>query len=55
MIHVFNVRTRVYCDNVAVFDSEIVADHTVHPGASIIEVIVRQHDQNRVLSFLALD
>jgi len=44
----------VYCDNVAVLDSEIVPDHTVHPGASIIKIIVRQDDQYCIFSLLAL-
>lgn len=51
--YVFDIGACMYCDNVAVLDSEIVPNHTVHPGASIIKVIVRQHDQNCILSLLA--
>ena len=43
------------CDDVAVLDAEIVADNTVDAGASVIKIIVCQHDQDGVPSLLALD
>ena len=41
--------------DVAVLHAEIVAYDTVHTSAAIIQIIVGQHDQNGVLSLLALD
>ena len=42
-------------DDVAVFDSKIVSDNSIHPSASIIKVVIGQDDQYRILSLLALD
>lgn len=53
--HIFDIWTWVDVDNIAVLNSEVVADYTVHPGTPIIKVIVGQDDQHRVLSLLTLD
>ena len=53
--YIFDVGARMNSHDVAVLDAEIVAYDTVHPSAAIIQIIVGQHDQNRVLSLLALD
>ena len=45
----------MYCDNVAVLHPKIVTDDTVDTGAAIIEIVIRQHDENSVLSLLALN
>lgn len=42
-------------DNIAMLDPQIVPDHTVHPGTSIVQIIIRKHDENCVFPFLALD
>jgi hypothetical protein len=42
-------------DNVAVFDAEIVSNHTVYPRRAVIKIIISQNDENSVLPLLALD
>lgn len=42
-------------DNVAVLDPQVVANDTVYPRGAIIEIVVCEHDQDCVLSLLALD
>jgi hypothetical protein len=53
--YVFDVGARVYGDHVAVLNPQVVADDAVYPGRAVIEVIVGEHDENRVLPLLALD
>jgi len=53
--NVFDVRTRVNCDDVAVLDTQVVANHTVHASASIIQIIICQYDQDGIFPLLALD
>ena len=45
----------MYGNDIAVLDAEIVAYDTIHPCATIIEVVVRQHDEDCIFSLLALD
>lgn len=42
-------------DDIAVLDSEVVANDTVHPSTPIVKVIIGQNDQHCILSLLALD
>jgi len=42
-------------NDVAMLDAEVVTDNAVQPGAAIIEIIVGQNDEDRVLSLLASD
>lgn len=42
-------------DNVTVLYAEVVADNSVDACAAVIEIIISQDDENRVLSLLALD
>lgn len=42
-------------DDIAVLDTQVVADNSVDASTSIIEVIVGQHDQNGILALLAAD
>ena len=42
------------CDDVAVLDAEVVANHTVHASAAIIQIIVVDYDQDCVFSLFAL-
>jgi hypothetical protein len=42
-------------NDVAMLDTEIVANNTVDAGASVIKIIVCKHDQDGVPSLLALD
>jgi hypothetical protein len=53
--HVFDIRARMDGDDVAVLDAEVVANNAVQPGAAIIEIIVGQNNEDRVLSLLASD
>jgi hypothetical protein len=42
-------------DYVTVLDAQVVADHAVDASASVVEVVVGQDDEDRVLSLLSLD
>jgi len=42
-------------DNIAVLDSQIVANDSVYPRRAIVEIVVCEHDQDCVLALLALD
>ena len=53
--HIFDIRAGMYCDHVTVLDTEVVPDHTVDAGTSIIKIVVGQHDQHGVLAHFALD
>lgn len=51
--HVFDVRARVDRDDITVLDAQVVADNPVEASTAIVEVIIRQHDQDGVLPLLA--
>jgi hypothetical protein len=53
--YVFDVRARVDGDNIAVLDTQVVANNTVYPRRAVVEVVVGEHDENGVLPLLALD
>jgi hypothetical protein len=53
--YIFDIWAWVDSDNVAVLHTEIVSDHTVDTGTTIIEVIVGKDNQNGILSLLSLD
>lgn len=55
MAYIFDVWARVNRDNIAVLDAEIVPNDTIHAGVTILQVVIGQHNQNSVLSLLALD
>lgn len=42
-------------DDIAVLDTEVVPHNTVDAGASIVQIVIGQHNQNGVLPLLALD
>jgi hypothetical protein len=42
------------CNHITVLDTEVMSDHTVDTSAAIIQVVISQHDQDGVLSLLAL-
>lgn len=42
-------------DDVAVLDAKVVSDDTVETNTAVIEIIIRQHDQDGILALLALD
>jgi hypothetical protein len=52
---IFDVRTWVDGDNVAMLDAKIVSDNTVDARTTVIEIIVCKHDQDCIFSLLALD
>lgn len=54
LTYVFDVGARVDGDDIAVLDAEVVTNDTVNTGTAVIEIIVRQHNQNGVFSLLAL-
>lgn len=53
--HVFDVRARVNSDNVAVLDTEVVADNTVDASLTILEIVVGENNQDGILALLSLD
>lgn len=42
----------MHIDHVTVLDTEVMSDNTVDTSTAVIEVVVRQHDQNSVLPHL---
>lgn len=42
-------------DNIAVLDSEVMSNYTVHAGAPIIQFVISENDEHCVLALLALD
>jgi hypothetical protein len=53
--YVFDVGTRVDCDNIPVLDPQVVANNTVYPCGAIIKIVIGEYDENGVLPLLALD
>lgn len=51
--YIFNVRTWVNGDDIAVLDSEVMADNTIDSSAPIVEIVIGKHDQDGVLALLA--
>jgi hypothetical protein len=41
-------------DNIAVADSQVVTCHPIETGRIVIELIIRQHQKNSLLSLLSL-
>lgn len=54
MTYVFDIRARVYCDNIAMLDAQIMSYDPVDTGASIIEIVVGKNDENGILPLLSL-
>ena len=42
-------------DDIAVLDSQVVANDSVDASRSIIEIVICEHDQDSVLALLSLD
>jgi hypothetical protein len=42
-------------DNVAVLDTEVVADNTVDASLTILEIVVGENNQDGILALLSLD
>jgi len=42
-------------DDVAVLDTEVVADDTVDTGLTIFEIVIGENNQDSVLALLSLD
>lgn len=42
-------------DHIAMLDTKVVSHNTVDASASIIEIVIGQHNQNGVLALLALN
>lgn len=42
-------------DYVAVLHAQVVADNSVYPRGTVIEIVICQHDEDRVLALLTLD
>ena len=53
--HVFDVGAGVDSDDVAVLDTEVVADNTVDAGLTIFKIVVGENNQDSVLALLSLD
>ena len=53
--YIFDVWARMDSDDIAMLDSEVVSNHSVHACGAIIQIIICKHDQDSVLSLFALD
>jgi hypothetical protein len=53
--HVFDVRAGVDSDDIAVLDTEVVADNAVDAGLTILEIVVGENNQDGILALLSLD
>jgi hypothetical protein len=45
----------VNSDDIAVLDTKVVSNHTVHTSTAIIQIIISKDDKNSILALLALD
>jgi hypothetical protein len=52
--YIFDIWTRVDSDDIAVLDTEVMSNNTVHTCATIIQFIISEDDENSILAFLAL-
>ena len=52
--HIFDIGAWMDGDNIAVLDTEVMPDHTVHARTSIIQIIICQDNENSILALLAL-
>ena len=53
--YVFDVGAGVDGNDVAVLDTEVVADNTVDAGLTILEIVVGENNQDSILALLSLD
>jgi hypothetical protein len=52
--YVFDVGARVDCDDIAVLHPQVVANDSVYPCRTIVEIVIGKNNQNCVLALLAL-
>jgi len=52
--HVFDIRAWVNGNNIAVLDSQVMSNHTIHSRTAIIQIIICKDDENSILALLAL-
>lgn len=50
---IFDIRARVNSDNIAVLDAKVMSDYTIHACAAIIQIIICENDEDRILALLA--
>lgn len=55
MAYIFDIRARVNSDDIAMLNTEIVSDHTVHTCTPIIKLIISENNENSILALLSLD
>ncbi len=53
--YVFDIGARVDSDHVSVLDTQVVTNNAVDSSTPVIESIVCQNNENRILSLLASD
>lgn len=53
--YVFDIWARVDSDNIAVLDSQVVANDSVYPRRAIVEIVISENDEDGIFSLLALD
>lgn len=51
--YIFDIWARVKSDHITVLDAEVVADHPVDAGASVIKLLIGKNNQNCVFPLLA--
>ena len=55
MTYVFDIWAGLDGNHVTVLDSEVVANNSVDPGASIVELLISENDKNGIAPLLAAD
>lgn len=55
MTYIFDIRAGVDSNDIAVLDTQVIPYNTVDADASVVEIVIRKHNQHGVLALLALD
>jgi hypothetical protein len=51
--HIFDIGASMDCNDISVLYAKVMSNNPVDAGASIIEFIIGQHNQNSLLALLA--
>ena len=53
--YIFDLGAWMNSDDVAMLDTKVVADYSIHARASVVKVVIGQNDQDGILPLLAFD
>ena len=53
--YVFDIWAWVYCNDITMLHSEIVANNAVDASTSVIEIVVGENNENGIFPLLAFD